>query len=448
MTHARRDSRRDPDRPAPLRSSLGDGRTAEQRLASSPVCLFAVLLAVVFALPALAAGDDWPQFRGPGGLGEAEAIDLPLPWAEGDFVWRVALPGKGHSSPVVRGGRVYLTSGNEETGELIVLAYNAADGKPLWRRVFACDTYKMHQFNAYSAATPVVDEKRLYLNAAAREAYFVVALNVDDGAIAWRRDFAPFVAQHGAGASVALCGELVIVPNDQDGPSFCAALNRATGEIVWKVDRKSVRAAYGTPLVFQPAGASPQIILSSMAHGLTSLNPADGRVNWEISLFTYRTVGSPTAAGGTILAGCGEGGSGKRFVAVTPADAAKGIEPKVVHDFEGALPYVPIPVARGDLAFLWTDAGVVSCYQTGSWKMLWRERVGGKYFASPIRVGDKVFCPSRDGEMVVLAAAPEYRLITRFPLPEGTHATPAVADGMMFVRTYGQLFAVGKPRPE
>lgn len=447
MTRARRNPRHESDRLARRRQWLSDGFKAKRRPAPGPVHLFAVLLAVVLALPTPAAGVDWPQFRGPGGLGKAEAIDLPLPWAEGDFAWRVSLPGKGHSSPVVYGGRVYVTSGNEESGELIVLAYNAADGKPLWQKQFAGGTYKMHQFNTYSAATPVVAEKRLYLNVATNESYFVVALNKSDGEVVWRREFAPFVAQHGAGASLALCGELVIVPNDQDGPSFCAALNRATGEIVWKVDRKSVRAAYGTPFIYQPdPAAAPQVILSSMAHGLTSLNPADGRVNWEISLFTYRTVGSPTAAGGVILAGCGEGGSGKRFVAVTPGDTAKGIEPKIAHDFDAALPYVPIPVTHGDLAFLWSDAGVVSCYQTGSWKMLWRERVGGKYFASPICVGDKVFCPSRDGEMVVLAAAPEYRLIARFPLPEGTHATPAVADGMMFVRTYGELFAVGKRR--
>lgn len=409
---------------------------------------FPVLLGLVLALPRGACGDDWPQFRGPGGLGETGAIELPLPWTENDFAWRVTLPGKGHSSPVVRGGRVYLTADNEATGDLIVLAYSAADGKLLWRKQFAGDTYKMHQFNSYSAATPVVDEKRLYLNVATSEAYFVVALNVDDGAIVWRRDFAPFVAQHGAGASLALCGDRVIVPNDQDGPSFCAALDRSSGEIVWKVDRKSVRAAYGTPFIYQPDGAAaPQVLLSSMAHGLTSLNPADGKLNWEISLFTFRTVGSPTVAGGAILVGCGEGGGGKRFVAVAPGDAARSSEPKVAHDFEAALPYVPIPVAHGELAFLWTDAGVVSCYQTGSWKLLWRERVGGKYFASPIRVGDKVFCPSREGEMVVIAAAPEYRLIARCPMPEGTHATPAVADGMMFVRTYEQLFAVGKPRP-
>lgn len=421
---------------------------ASRRRTPRRACWFSLLAGLVLALPTVACGDDWPQFRGPGGLGETDAIELPLPWTENDFVWRVNLPGKGHSSPAVRGGRVYLTADNEATGDLIVLAYSARDGKPLWRKQIPGNTYKIHQFNSYSAATPVVDEKRLYLNWTTRESHFVAAMNLDDGSIVWQRDFGPFSAQHGAGASLALCGDLVIVPNDQDGPSFCAAINRETGETVWKVERKSVRAAYGTPLIFRPnPAATPQVILSSMAHGLTSLNPADGALNWEISLFTFRTVGSPTAAGGAILAGCGEGGSGKRFVAVAPGDAAKGVEPKVAHDFEGALPYVPIPVAHGKLVFLWSDAGVVSCYQVDSWKLLWRERVGGKYFASPIRVGENIFCPSREGEMVVLAAAPEYRLVARCPMPEGTHATPAVAEGMMFVRTYGQLFAVGKPRP-
>lgn len=411
-------------------------------------CWLALLAGLVLALPTVACGDDWPQFRGPGGLGETDAIELPLPWTENDFVWRVNLPGKGHSSPVVRGGRIFVTSADDTTGALHVSAYRCNDGALVWRQTIPAKTYKKHQFNSYAAATPPVDDRGLYLTWTTRDSYFVSALGIDDGVTLWQRDLGPFVGEHGAGASPVLWGDLVIVPNDQDGPSFCIAINRETGETVWKVDRKSVRAAYGTPLIYRPnPTATPQVILSSMAHGLTSLNPADGALNWEISLFTFRTVGSPTAAGGVILAGCGEGGSGKRFVAVAPGDAAKGVEPKVAHDFEGALPYVPIPVAHGKLVFLWSDAGVVSCYQVDSWKMLWRERVGGKYFASPIRVGENIFCPSREGEIVVLAAAPEYRLVARCPMPEGTHATPAVAEGMMFVRTYGQLFAVGKPRP-
>jgi outer membrane protein assembly factor BamB len=401
-------------------------------------------LTIVLALWAGGAdGDDWTRFRGPDGLGESEAIGIPVAWTEADFAWRVALPGVGHSSPVVAGDRLYVTAGDEDSGGRSVVCLNAADGSQVWKRTFPGETYRKHAFNSYAAMTPPLDDERLYLTWTTPEAYMVVALRRADGQEVWRRDLGPWVGEHGSGASPILFDGKLIVPNDQDVDSFCIALDPATGETRWKLDRRSEKAAYSTPIIYRPKEAAAQLILTSWAHGISGHDPQTGKSLWELPLFSKRAVGSPTVAAGLVVAGCGEGGGGKRLVAVAPGVPEKGVEARLAYDFQGSLPYVPVPVAHGDLLFLWSDSGVVTCCDAPTGNVHWRERVGGKYFASPIRIQDRLYCPSREGDMVVLAASQQYRLLGTSPLGEGTQATPAVAGGRLYVRTDRHVLAIG-----
>ena len=407
--------------------------------------VYTVTLWAVSCLVSEAAEPEWARFRGPDGLGQSDCKGIPATWGEGDYLWRVKLPGKGHSSPVVWGDRLYITSADEETGTRTVVALKAADGSRVWEKSFPADTYRKHSFNNYAAMTPPVDEERLYLTWTTPEAYIVLALRRTDGEVVWRRDLGPWAGEHGSGASPVLIDNVLIVPNDQDGKSFCIALDRLTGETRWQLDRKSEKAAYSTPVIFRPEGAAPQVILTSWAHGITGVDPKTGKAVWELPVFKNRTVGSPSIAAGLVVAGCGEGGGGKRVVAVEPGIPETGRAAKLAYEFQGSLPYVPVPVARGNLVFLWSDGGVVSCCDAPSGKLHWRERVGGKFFASPICIDDRIYCPSREGEMVVIAAADEYKLVGRSPLGEGTHATPAVASGVLYIRTFTHLLAIREP---
>jgi outer membrane protein assembly factor BamB len=131
------------------------------------------------------------------------------------------------------------------------------------------------------------------------------------------------------------------------------------------------------------------------------------------------------------------------MVAIRPGDPDCATEAKVVYRVETAIPYVPTPVAKGNLVFLWQDHGIVSCLDAPTGKVHWRERVGGDYFCSPVRIADRIYCASRTGEMVVLAASERYKLMARFPLGERTNSTPAVADGTMYVRTVSHMMAIG-----
>jgi outer membrane protein assembly factor BamB len=242
--------------------------------------------------------------------------------------------------------------------------------------------------------------------------------------------------------------DLLILANDQLGKSFVVGLDRRTGETRWKTDRRSVKTAYSTPCIYRPNGGSPQLILSSSAHGVTSLVPRTGKLIWELGdVFDQRVVGSPLVVGELILAYCGTGGRGTRTLAIRPGDPDIGVEAEIAYEIKGSLPYVCMPVAYGDLLFLWYDQGVVTCLDAPTGKIHWQQRIGGNYFGSPVRVADRIYCISRDGKIVVLAAADKYKLLARINLEERSNSTPAVAGGVMYLRTASHLMAIGGKRP-
>ena len=158
----------------------------------------------------------------------------------------------------------------------------------------------------------------------------------------------------------------------------------------------------------------------------------------------YRTVGSPIVAGGLIFAACGEGGGGKQMFAVQPPDTARKQPAKVAYKVDAKLPYVVTPVAHGTLIFLWTDQGIVSCLDAATGKKLWQQRVPGKYYGSPIRIRDRLYGISREGQVVVIAAADKFKLLGETKLGEGSQSTPAVSGGVLFLRTESHLLAVGR----
>ena len=390
-----------------------------------------------------AAGQEWTRFRGPNGAGISEDTTIPVQWTGKDYKWRVELPGSGYSSPVVWEDKVFVTSGLEEDGTQIVRCLKTSDGGLIWERRFSSITHPKHRFNCYASATPAVDKDHLYFTWATPKKYNVVALDTQQGRTVWERDLGPFEAEHGFGGSPILVDDLLVIPNDQDGESSVVALDRMTGQVRWKAPRRTEKTAYSTPFLFQPEGAPAQLILTSWSHGISGLDPKTGKTHWELGVLANRVVGSGAVASGLIVASCGVGGSGTRLVAVRPGIPSKGVQAEVAYDVKGSLPYVPVPVTFGSLLFLWYDHGVVTCVDAPSGKIHWRQRVGGEFFGSPVRVADRLYCISRDGEMVVLAAADKYKLLARINLEERSNSTPAVSGGVMYLRTISHVMAIG-----
>ena len=412
---------------------------------------------------AFAGGGQWPRFRGPNGTGISDATTVPATWTQEDYNWRVKLPGAGHSSPVIWGSRIFVTCGDRRTATRMILCLDAPSGRTLWRRDYPSKTHRQHRSNSYASATPAADAHGVVVTWTTPAEVVLLALGMD-GREAWRRNLGPYVGIHGSGASPIIVGDLVVLTSDQTDPkalpsmygrnstlpagkSFVIAVDRKSGRTRWQLARRTRMAAYPTPCVRRPAGGRPELIFASTAHGITALDPATGKINWEIDkLFRDRCVGSPVLAPGLVLAGYGYGTRGTLLVAVRPGSRETGLKPQVAYEVRRPVPLVPTPLVKDGWLFLWGDDGTVACLEASSGKLVWRQRIGGSFFGSPVWVDGRLYCIAMKGQVVVLAASDTFKVLARVPLGEMSYATPAVADGVMYLRTRSQLFSLGGKR--
>ena len=381
---------------------------------------------------------NWPRLRGRAAAGIGGHLPIADDVATTTWAWSVDLPGSGHGSPVVHEGRIYLASADTETATRIISCHDLADGHLRWRIDQQATRDHHHAQNSLASSSPLVDATAVYWSWASAERLWVEALD-HDGRRLWQVSPGPYVAEHGYAASPAVWEQVLIVPMDQDGPSSVVGLDIHTGRQIWRLPRQTARTSYATPLVLE--GDSPMVILSSMAHGLTAIDPRDGHVLWERACFPRRTVASPIATDDLLIATCGEGGGNNLLIAVRPGELENG-QPAIAYQLErGVAPYVPTPLASGRRLYLWGDRGVVTCVDAGSGTIQWRGRVGGSYSSSPIALGGTVLNVSADGEVVVIADADQFEVLGRRDLGEPSRATPAVADGRVLFRSERRLFA-------
>ncbi|MHB1033100.1 MAG: outer membrane protein assembly factor BamB family protein [Pirellulales bacterium] len=420
------------------------------------------LLAVAVCLlaPAARGGQgDWTRFRGPNGAGASDAKTVPVQWTENDYNWKVEVPGVGRSSPVLWENRIYLTSADSETAGRTVLCLDTSDGRTLWRRDYPSKTYRQHGDNSYASATPSADALGVVVTWTAPDEVVLLALS-PDGRDVWRRNLGSYIGERGSGTSPIIVGDLVVLANDQEDPnqlpenagkpanrsvgkSFLIAVDRRTGETRWQIERRTGYGSYATPCLRQNDGKT-ELVFASMAHGLTGVDPATGKITWEMKeALPSRSVGSPVLAGDLVLAGYGAGVRGDRFVAVRPGSREKGIEPTLACEVTRSAPLVPTPLVHGDRLYLFCDDGVASCLNAATGQEIWRGRAGGWFFSSPVCVEGRIYAVTKSGEVVVLAAADKFEVLARVPLGEPTYATPAVSGGVMYFRTNGHLFSLG-----
>lgn len=404
----------------------------------------AFLLAVL-ALTQSACAENWTRFRGPNGTGVSGQKGIPTTWSPGDYAWKVTLPGLGHSSPVIWEDKLFVTSAIDEGTVRYLHCLNTRTGKQLWRRQTGLNRSHKHSKSSWASATPVVDGDRVYVAFADKESYFLAAYDFD-GELVWRRDLGEFDSQHGQGVSPIIYKDLIIIPNDQKGPSSIVAYNRKTGELVWSALRTIRKTSYATPMIYREKGQKPQLICASGAMGLTSLDPETGEPLWQSGSFPGprgRTVHSPVEAAGLLFQAAGGGGKGSLMVAVDPHGKGDVSKTHVKYRRKKSLPYVPTPVAYKGYLYLWNDNGVVHCIQPKTGKTVWTQRVDGSdYSGSPVCIDGKLYCMSEKGYCVVIAASPKYRYYGKVNLGDSSHATPAVANGRLYLRTFRHLYCL------
>jgi outer membrane protein assembly factor BamB len=402
-----------------------------------------VLPAVLFVTCTLfASAQEWTRFRGPNGTGLSEAKTIPVQWNEGDYNWKIKLPGGGHSSPVLWGDRIYLNCADGRNAEFVNVCLSAQDGKTLWEKRYPVGVYTTHKFNSLASGTCAVDAERVYFVRQDGNECYLVALT-HAGQAVWEFPLGDFRSQHGSGHSPIVYGDLVVLSYDQSQPGRIVALDRGTGTLKWEVPRSAGMADYSVPCVFEQRGQPPRLLFNTGEDGINAVNPANGEIVWRTGpVLRLRSVSSPVFADGVTFASCGCGGGGNYVVAIEPPPNGHG-EATVKYEVKRSAPYVPAPVVHGELAFLWSDGGIVTCIVARTGEEQWRERVGGNYFSSPVCIDGKVYNTSSDGKVTVLRASDSFEKLGTSDFNELIHATPAVAGGRIYYRTYEHLISIG-----
>ncbi len=418
------------------------GQTRSAKACRQTIVFFLVISAIV--LSSAARAQNWPRFRGPNGQGISHATTIPVEWTEKDYNWKVELPGGGESSPVVWEEKVFVTCDHRASGRRMLAALRASDGKILWCKQYPPVKYSLHGRSSYAAATPAVDANHLYALWTAPKQTRLVALD-HEGADIWQSTFAGVHCPHGAATSPIVVDDLVVFTREHErqgpNPSSWVAVDRKTGKTRWELEREtSIKTAYSAPCLFAPKGRPPQLIFTSLAHGMTAVDPQTGKVVWELkSAFRWRVVASPILADGLLI-----GSSGQNYVAVQPPATASG-QPTVARD-KGPYSYCPTPVAKDKLLFIFRDDGRVYCLRGATGEEIWQAKPGGRFGGSPVWVDGRLYCITMKGNVVVIRAAEEYELLAVNPLGEKSQATPAVANGTMYLRTDSHLVSIGGPK--
>jgi outer membrane protein assembly factor BamB len=340
---------------------------------------------------------------------------------------------------------LFVTSADKTGGQQTLSCLDTRSGTELWKHSWSFTPYKKHKNNSFASNSPAVDSDHVYILRQTRQSSPLTALD-HSGHTKWEYDLGPYQHGQGGGTSPIVHEDLVIVCNDHAAGSFLVALDRRTGSERWKIARQGQRACYATPCVYAIPGRKPELVFAHCYEGITGVDPQTGHQNWMIDVFgtfSQRAVGSPITSGNLLIASSGARVAEKNVVAVRPADADGKRDVSEVFRVTRAAPHVPTPLVYQRWLFLWADNGVVSCVNVNDGQLVWQQRVGGNYFASPICIAGRLFCPDRDGNMVVIAAAAKFQSLGRTALGRPTMATPAVGDGRLFVRTASHVFSVG-----
>ena len=406
--------------------------------------VFLLTIAVVSCTQA----QEWTRFRGPNGQGRTDVTGIPIQWTQSDYAWKTALPNEGHSSPVIWGDKVFITCSDKSKATGAILGLHANTGQILWQKEYQLIKYPMHALNTYAASTPTVDAEAVYVLWTTTAQFTLIKLD-HNGHELWKKEYGPIDSKHGPCISPMLYQDMVIFTqesrdNTKGLGSRWLAVNKKDGVIRWQIKRDptKVKNDYMTPCVYIDPAGKEQLIFSSQCNGVTGVDPLRGKIIWEVPLsFKGRTISSPVLAGDLVIATDGSGSSGK-VLAIVKAGAVDQAG-TILHRIESRLtPFIPTPLVINNRLFTFHDGGTIACWDIQNGKPIWQEKTRGKFYGSPIALGDRIYCINAKGEVLVLQAGDTFTLLSTNPLGEKSQATPAVANGKLYLRTLTSLICV------
>ena len=397
---------------------------------------------------------DWPQFRGPNGNGHAGAKNLPREWSSTkNIAWRAEVPGRGWSSPVLAGGKIYLTTAVVTSGEeaspkadrsLRALCLDAVTGKVVWdREIFSQDGAtapdSIHRKNGHASPTPVVADGRLFVHFGHQG----TACLDRTGRKIWENRTLKYHPQHGGGASPILVDGNLVFSCDGRDEQFVAALKASNGAVAWKFPRPTEAAkkfAFATSGVITVGGRRQ--IISPGADMVNAIDPASGKEIWRVGYEGYSNVPGPAFGDGLVYVSSSF--DTPEVLAIDPTGHGTITDTHVKWVETKYAPKTPSMIFDDGLLYLVTDSGIVACREGKSGKLLWEsDRILRDCSASPILCEGKIYVLDEFGKCAILAAGREYKLIGINELAdERTLASMAVDDGTLYLRGEKTLYCI------
>lgn len=370
---------------------------------------------------------DWPQWRGPNRDGIATGSAVPVSWSDGEnsknIVWKVEIPGRGHSCPIIVGDKIYFETADEKEQVQSVVCLDRKDGSQVWKKDLFKDKFEsaMHGENTQASSTLACDGENLFATFLNDRRVWCVALNLK-GEEVWRREVGGFASKFGFSASPEVYQGLVILAADHQSGGFIAAMNRASGEIVWRKSRPAL-SSYASARVLK-VGGQEQLVLCG-CDLVAGYNPKNGEEIWSKKGTTDATVGTIVTDGDLIIASGGY--PGKETVAFKPDGSVAW------RDREAA--YVPSLLAYEGHVYMVKDDGVAFCYESKSGAVKWKSRIGGNFRCSPVLSGGNIFITDMKGKTTVFKADPAaFEIVSENELGTEGFASPAISNGQMFHR--------------
>ena len=432
--------------------------------------LFVASLAIGWGVCA-SADDEWPQFRGPGGQGHSAAKGLPVRWSETEnIVWKAALPGEGHSSPVISGNQIWVTTaitreltpeeekerlaklknpqGLKLAGELTLQAIQI--DRESGKLVRTVDLFKVpnpepkHALNSYASPTPVIAGTKLFCHFGS---YGTACVDRNSGEVLWRNDSVRVDHQNGPGSSPVFADGRLVIHFDGTDRQFIAALNPDNGEILWETkrsgemdERPDLKKAYGTPLVISTESGAQ--VISPAANWVYGYDLKSGQELWKAAYgqLGFSTVPRPVVLDNKVFIATSYMQS--RLLAVKLGGTGDVTATHTAWVSDRQIPNKPSLIALNGRIYFVSDKGIARCVNAETGEDVWFERLGGDYSASPLEADGKLYFCNQDGLCTVLEAGDAYQELAKNTLDAGCMASPAVAGKSLFLRTSSHLYRI------
>ncbi len=412
-----------------------------------------MIVCILLMVP-VSLAENWPGFRGPGRQGISGETKVPTAWSTTENIaWKIAIEGKGWSSPIVWGDRVFVTTAIEEGQSFRLICLDRKTGVIVWNNEIVRQAAKPgNANNSFATATPVTDGSSVFVLAADG----TLAAVSFEGKVRWRYQEFPYFSEHGLGMSPILYDDLLIVALDHTNPgknnkpgleepwdkAVIVALDQQTGQVRWKGKRGMSRIGYAVPTILNVGGVDQ--LISPAGDVVQGFDLKTGKLIWTAANPGYSLVPSPVIGEGLVFASSGFDIGVLR--AVRPDGKGDVTKTHIAWESKDDVPRIPsLLYVRPNLYSL-SETGILRCLEGATGKEVWRQRIGGKFSASPVWVEGKLYLLSESGKTIVAEASPQYKLVAQNELNEKCCASPAVSQGNLFIRSEKALYCVG-PKP-